>query len=169
MEHFQCYDKSLFVLVQIQETERQGRNCRNLLFGCRSMMWWAVSTFYIQSFCNNFEFSFLVELLFPLGRLGFEVTLFLRDLWPSLIRINVNWTVRLGPVCLPVTLVVSILLVWLDQVQQQALELYPMNGRYRHILFRAVYMEGGKILASTRKIIEGQTPLTFCWFNLQKF
>ena len=43
-------------------------------------MWWAVSTFYIQSFCNNFEFSFLVELLFPLGRLGLEVTLFLRDL-----------------------------------------------------------------------------------------
>ena len=33
MEHFQCYDKSLFVLVQIQETERQGRNCRNLFFG----------------------------------------------------------------------------------------------------------------------------------------
>ena len=43
-------------------------------------MWWAVSTFYIQSFGNNFEFSFLVELLFPLGRLGFVVTLFLRDL-----------------------------------------------------------------------------------------
>ena len=133
------------------------------------MMWWAVSTFYIQSFCNNFEFSFLVELLFPLGRLGLEVTLFLRDLWLSLICINVNWIVRLGPVCLPVTLVVSILLVWLDQVQQQALELCPMSGRYRHILFRAVYMEGGKILANTRKIIEGQTPLTFCWVNLQKF
>ena len=43
-------------------------------------MWWAVSTFYIQSFCNNFEFSFLVELLFPLGRLGFVVTLFLWNL-----------------------------------------------------------------------------------------
>ena len=43
-------------------------------------MWWAVSTFYIQSFCNIFEFSFLIELLFPLGRLGLEVTLFLGDL-----------------------------------------------------------------------------------------
>lgn len=53
-------------------------------------MWWAVSTFYIQSICNYFEFSFLIELLFPLGRLGFEVTLFLRDLSPSLILINVN-------------------------------------------------------------------------------
>ena len=46
----------------------------------RSMMWWAVSTFYIQSFCNNFEFSLVIELLFPLGRLGLEITLFLRDL-----------------------------------------------------------------------------------------
>lgn len=43
-------------------------------------MWWAVSTLYIQSFCNNFEFSFLIELLFQLGRLGLEVTLFLQDL-----------------------------------------------------------------------------------------
>ena len=135
----------------------------------RSMMWWAVSTFYIKSFCNNFEFSFLIELLFPLGRFGLEVTLFLGDLWLSLIRINVNWIVRLGPVCLPVTLVVSILLVLLDQGQQPALELCPTNGRYRHILFRAVYVEGGKILASTRKIIEGGTPWTFCWVYLQKF
>lgn len=121
------------------------------------MMWWAVSTFYIQSFCNNFEFSFLIELLFPLGRLGLEVTLFLGfgNLWPSLIRINVTWIVRLGPVCLPVTLVVSILLVWLDQVQQQALELCPTNGRYRHILFRAVYMEGG------REDLRRRNPLNF--------
>ena len=119
------------------------------------MMWWAVSTFYIQSFCNNLEFSFLIELLLPLGRLGFVVTLFLWDLWLSLICINVTWIARLGPVCLPVTLVVSILLVWLDQVQQQALELCPTNGRYRHILCRAVYMEGG------REDLRRRNPLNF--------
>lgn len=33
MERFLCYDKSLYVSVQIQETEREGRNCRNLLLG----------------------------------------------------------------------------------------------------------------------------------------
>ena len=49
----------------------------------------------------------------------------------------------------------SILLVWLDQVQQQALELCPTNGRYRHILFRAVYMEGG------REDLRRRNPLNF--------